>query len=141
MSEDQNSTVNRRNALFNALRSIRKHTSPKQKRRLAALSVLVFISAVLDVVGLAAVLPLIKAGSEPGIIHSNEYLNKIYTFLNFSSEKNFILLLIVLLFSYFIFKTIFGIFVNWVQARLTADIAVYITQKQFSKYYKLHFGI
>jgi ABC-type multidrug transport system fused ATPase/permease subunit len=139
MSENQKSTESRRNALFIALRSIRKHTSPAQKRKLAVLSILVFISAVLDVVGLAAVLPLIKAGSEPGIIHSNESLNQIYTFLNFSSEKNFILLLIVLLFSYFIFKTIFGIFVNWVQARLAADIAVYITQKQFSKYYKLGF--
>src|SRR4030095_1993686 len=129
----------RRNGFLNALRSILKHTNPSQKRNIAGFSVLVFISAVLDVVGLAAVLPLIKAGTDPKVIHSNKYLNELYNSLHFISDKTFILFIVGLLFSYFLFKTIFGIFVNWLQSKLTADIAVYITRNQFTKYYNLDY--
>jgi len=132
-------TEKKRNGLIYALQSVGKHTSPQHKRKIAGLSVLVFISAVLDVVGLAAVLPLIKAGTDIEAIHSNKYLNAVYTYLGFASEKSFILFLIGILVAYFIFKTLFGIFVNWMQARLTSDIAVYITRHQFNKYYHLNY--
>src|SRR5688572_9399818 len=128
-----------RNGFIYALRSVRKHTSPQQKRKIAGLSVLVLISAILDVVGLAAVLPLIKAGTDIQAIHSNQYLNAVYTYLGFTSEKTFILLLIGLLVSYFLFKTVFGIFVTWMQARLASDIAVSVTRHQFNKYYHLNY--
>ncbi len=137
MSEQ--SAENKRNTFLNALRSIRKHTNPSQKRKIMGFSVLVFISAVLDVVGLAAVLPLIKAGTDPQVIHSNYYMNQVYHGLNFGSDKAFILFIVGCLFSYFMFKTLFGIFVNWLQSKLTADIAVYITRNQFSKYYNLDY--
>jgi len=127
------------NSLLNSIRSLRKHTSPAQKKKIAGLSVLIFISAVMDVVGLAAVLPLISAGTDIQVIHTNPYLSSIYNNLGFVSERSFVMFLIVCLFSYFILKTFFGIFVNWVQSRVASDIAVYITKNQFSKYYMLDF--
>ena len=127
------------NTLLLAARSIMKHTNAGQKSRIATLSFLVFISAVLDVVGLAAVLPLIKAGSDPDAIHTNKVLYSAYQYLNFQTEHNFILFMIGALFSYFVLKTVFGIFVSWLQARLASDIAVYITRNQFEKYYRLDY--
>src|SRR5690349_18355529 len=112
---------NKRNTFLNALRSIRKHTNRSQKRKITGFSVLVFISAVMDVVGLAAVLPLIKAGTDPTVIHTNEYLNHLYKTLNFTSDKSFILFIVGCIFSYFMVKTVFGIFVNWLQSKLTSD--------------------
>jgi ABC-type multidrug transport system fused ATPase/permease subunit len=38
-----------------------------------------------------------------------------------------------------VFKTAFGIFVNWLQARITSVIAVYVTRKQYSKYIMLDY--
>lgn len=140
MSEDQISEPkSKKNALLNALRSVSRHTNSAQKRKIGALSILVFISALMDVIGLAAVLPLLKAGTEPGAIHSNKYMSQVYEFMNFSSEKSFVLFLIVCLLSYFLLKTVFGIFVNWMQARLTSDIALTVTRKQFTKYYQLDY--
>ncbi|HMT30887.1 MAG TPA: ABC transporter ATP-binding protein, partial [Bacteroidia bacterium] len=127
------------NSLLNSIRSLRKHTSPKQKKKIAGMSVLIFISAIMDVVGLAAVIPLISAGTDIKVIHSNPYLSAIFDHLGFESERSFVLFLIGVLFSYFIIKTFFGIFVNWMQARVASDIAVYITKNQFSKYYMLDF--
>lgn len=127
------------NSFINSIKSVRKHTNGAQKRKIGALSILVFFSAVMDVVGLAAVLPLIQAGTDTKMIHTNKYLSAVYNYFEFSTDKSFVLFLIGCLLAYFLFKTAFGIFVNWLQARLTADIAVYITQNQFIKYYKLDF--
>lgn len=127
------------NSILNSIRSLRKHTSTRQKKKIAGLSVLIFISAVMDVVGLAAVLPLISAGTDIKVIHSNPYLSAIYNNLGFESERSFVMFLVVCLFSYFILKTFFGIFVNWVQSRVASDIAVHITRNQFSKYYMLDY--
>ncbi len=139
MSEEQVTADSKRNAFLNALRSVRKHTNPAQKRKIGGLSILVFISAILDVVGLAAVLPLIKAGTDPEMIQSNQYFKAIYDFMEFTSEKTFVLFMIACLFSYFIVKTVFGIFVSWMQARITSDIALTVTEKQYSKYYQLDY--
>jgi ATP-binding cassette, subfamily B, bacterial PglK len=138
MIEDEG-FVPKGNSFLNAVRSIQKHTNRAHKRQIAVLSVLTFLSAIFDVVGLAAVLPLIKAGTDPAVIHSNEYLNGVYTYFGFESEKYFVLFLIGILLVLFIFKTLFGIFVNWLQARLIAKIAVYITKNQYEKYYRLDF--
>lgn len=127
------------NIISNSFRSLIEHTSASHKKRLSLLSVLIFFSAILDVVGLAAVVPVIKAGTDLEIIHSNEYLNALYTSLDFSSEKYFVLFLIGILLGYFFFKTAFGIFVNWVQARLSSDITVSIAKDQFGKYFQLDF--
>lgn len=131
--------VQKGNGFVNAIKSIQRHTNAAQKRKIGALSVLVFFSAIMDVVGLAAVLPLIQAGSDPKLIHSNQYLSAVYDYFGFASDQSFVLFLIGFLLAYFLFKTAFGIFVNWLQARLTADIAVYITKNQFIKYYKLDY--
>lgn len=131
--------VQKGNGFVNAIKSVQRHTNAAQKRKIGALSVLVFFSAIMDVVGLAAVLPLIQAGSDPKLIHSNKYLSAIYDYFGFATDQSFVLFLIGFLLAYFLFKTAFGIFVNWLQARLTADIAVYITKNQFIKYYKLDY--
>ncbi|MBL0340398.1 MAG: ABC transporter ATP-binding protein [Bacteroidetes bacterium] len=127
------------NSIINAIKSVIKHTNPAQKTRIMGLIVLVFLSAIFDVIGLAAVLPLVSAGTDMAGIQTNQYLSGIYNYFAFESEKNFIVFLIVCLLSYFIFKTLFGIFVNWVQSRMASDIAVHITRNQFTKYYLLDF--
>jgi ATP-binding cassette, subfamily B, bacterial PglK len=130
---------NNPNVIIKSVKSLIKHTSSKQKKRLSILSILIFLSAIFDVVGLAAVLPLIKAGTDPEMIHSNFYLNKLFVICNFSNENYFVLFLISILLGYFLFKTAFGISVNWFQARLSSNITVFISRNQFSKYFMLDF--
>jgi len=127
------------NVLVNAIKSVDKYTHTGHKRKIIGMIVLIFLSAVMDVVGLAAVIPLIKAGTDPAVIQSNQYFSAVYDYFGFTDNRYFILFLIGLLVAYFLFKTAFGIFVNWLQARLTSDIAVYITNGQFSKYYMLEY--
>jgi len=129
----------KQNPLGYAIDSVRMVTTPAQKKKLSVLAVLIFFSAIFDVVGLAAVLPLLKAGTDSSSIHSNQYISAVYNYFGFTSDNGFLLFLIIGLLAYFLFKTAFGIFVNWLQARITANVAVHITEKQFEKYYRLDF--
>lgn len=132
-------SLSNKNPISVALKSIRDVTTAAHKKKLAVLSVLIFLSAILDVVGLAAVLPLLKAGTDSASIHTNRYLSRMYDLLGCSSDHQFVLLLILGLLGYFLFKTAFGVFVNWLQARITAKLAVHVTNRQFDKYFSLQF--
>lgn len=136
---EQEEYQNKGNNLLKAVKSIIKYTESGHKKKIAGLIILVFISAILDVVGLAAVLPLIKAGTDLTIIHSNYYLNTLFTYFGFNDEKMFVLFLIAILVVYFLTKTAFGIFVSWLQKRLTSEIAIHVTETQFRKYFLLDY--
>lgn len=136
---DEGEFISKGNSFLNAVNSIRKHTNAAQKRKIVFITALVFLSAILDVVGLAAVLPIIQAGTDPDSLHANKYLNMIFGYFGFEDPKMFVLFLLAVIVVFFLVKTAFGIFVNWLQARLNADIAVYFSKKQFTKYYNLDY--
>ncbi|MBL7924098.1 MAG: ABC transporter ATP-binding protein [Bacteroidia bacterium] len=119
--------------------SFKMHLDAAQKRKAYILIALIFTSAVLDVFGIASILPLIKLATEPSTIHSNAYLRYVYEALNFESDKSFLLFMILSVLAFFIAKSIFGISVNYLETRFSAKLAYNITRKQFNKYFNLDF--
>ncbi|HQX71242.1 MAG TPA: hypothetical protein PLZ63_12785, partial [Bacteroidia bacterium] len=93
-------------------KSLQDHLSPLQKKRIKWIAFLIFLSAILDVFGLASVLPLVKMATEPEIIHTNQYLSTAYSYLNFETDKSFMVFCIVIILLFQFLKTGFGIFVN-----------------------------
>lgn len=138
-TEDYAEDPGAKDALGLAIKSLRMHLNESQKRKMFLMIILIFISAMMDVFGLASILPLVKLATEPEVIRSNEYLNAIYTGLNFESDKSFLLFMILSVLGFFIFKSAFGIFVNYLETRFSANIAHSITRKQFNKYFNMDF--
>lgn len=138
-TEDYAEDPGAKDALGLAIKSLRMHLDDSQRRKMYLLVGLIFISALMDVFGLASILPLVKLATEPEVIRSNEYLNAIYTGLNFGSDKSFLLFMIISVLGFFIFKSVFGIFVNYLETRFSANIAHSITRKQFNKYFNMEF--
>ena len=138
-TEDYAEDPGAKDALGLAIKSLRMHLDDSQRRKMYLLVGLIFISALMDVFGLASILPLVKLATEPEVIRSNEYLNAIYTGLNFGSDKSFLLFMIMSVLGFFIFKSVFGIFVNYLETRFSANIAHTITRKQFNKYFNMDF--
>ena len=103
------------------------------------IALLIFLSAVLDVFGLASVLPLVKMATEPQVIHTNKYFSIVYDNLHFTSDKNFMVFFIVVILLFQFFKTGFGIFVNYIEGKFMADVANNISRNQFSKYFSLSY--
>ena len=131
--------IDRSSALSKALNSLKVHLSTTQKKQMAGLSLLIFISALFDVFGLASILPLVKIATEPTLIFKTEALNYLYHKGNFSTEKNFLLFIICFVFVFFLFKTVFGLFVNYLQTKFSTAVAYNITKKQFEKYFNLNY--
>ncbi|HMR46749.1 MAG TPA: ABC transporter ATP-binding protein [Bacteroidia bacterium] len=120
-------------------KSLKDHLSPHQKKRIKWIAFLIFLSAILDVFGLASVLPLVKMATEPQIIHTNTYLSTAYSYLNFETDKSFMVFCIIIILLFQFFKTGFGIFVNYIEGRFMADVANNISKNQFSKYFSLSY--
>lgn len=131
--------IDRSNALSKAIKSLKVHLTSSQKKKMVGLSFLIFISAVLDVFGLASILPLVKLATEPSLIFKNEILSKIYIAGHFTNEKNFLLFVIISVFVFFLFKTLFGLFVNYLQTKFSTEVAFGITNRQFEKYFGLNY--
>ncbi len=123
----------------NAWDCLRAHTNNGHKKRMVLIAFLIMVSAIMDVFGLASILPLIKAATEPGFILQNRYSAFVYNALGFGNEKSFLFFLIMVVLVFFLCKSIFGLMVNYYQTRFTADVASYISRNQFSKYYSLDF--
>jgi ABC-type multidrug transport system fused ATPase/permease subunit len=115
-------TPGRGTNIRNAIQSIKEHLSASHKKKLVGLSALIFISALLDVFGLASILPVISAATKPELIHSSKVLQPIFEGLNFQSEDKFLLFLIVTLLGFFVLKSAFGLFVTFVQVKLSSEI-------------------
>lgn len=98
----------------------------REKRIAGGLMAAVFANSFVDLLGLAAVIPVIGLVVEPELISSNAFLGSIYDIAyanGIGSEKRFLTLLCLLLIAAFLFKTLFGIWLNHVQSRFAFRVA------------------
>lgn len=123
--------------LRNAIRSMRMHLTSAHKKKLGGLFILIFISAFFDVFGLAAILPVISATTNPTSVHDSQILSALFQYFDFVSEKNFLLFLVSALLLFFILKSLYGVFVTFVQCKMVSDFAVDLSKLQFSKYFSV----
>ncbi|WP_196953335.1 ABC transporter ATP-binding protein [Hymenobacter guriensis] len=98
---------------------------------------LLLFASFLDVIGLAALVPVMMVAGEPGGIQKNEIIFSIYNFLGIESEKIFLVLLIVGIFIFFLAKNAFSTWVSYLQTRFTARVGLSVVKSQMYKY--LHF--
>lgn len=122
-----------------SLRSVSYYLSTKQQRQAMLQFGLLLISSVLDVFGLASLVPVLLVAAEPGGVRRSQFFYPIYQYLGFSSERAFLVGLIVALLVFFLLKNIFSTWVNYLQARFTAAIGLDIIRRQLRKYLSLPF--
>lgn len=133
------SNIDRSGALQKSIASLKDHLTARQKKQMGGLLVLILISAIFDVFGLASILPLVKLAGEPEVLHTYPPLEYLYNLFGFTSDRNFMLFLIISVLIFFIAKSVFGFFVNYLQTRFSSNVAYHITRRQFTKYFNLDF--
>jgi ABC-type multidrug transport system fused ATPase/permease subunit len=122
-----------------AVRNVLFYLSSSDKRKAVWMFLLLIFSSVLDVFGLASLVPVIMAASRPGSVFQNKYSNWLFHFLNFQSEIAFLVFLIVALVVFFLVKNLFTTLVNYQQVKFTAHLALKIISTQIDKYNKVSF--
>ena len=98
----------------------------RERRRARALLLAVLVNSVVDLLGLAVVIPVIGLVVEPELLATSKTLGRVYdlaTAYGWGTERRFIALLCGALVASFLFKTLFGLWVNYVQTRFAFRVA------------------
>lgn len=105
-----------------------------EKRRAILLLFLVLIMAVLDVLGVASILPFIAVLSDPSIINRSSILSTIYAYSGSQSEINFLFLLGLMTFFTLCISMIFKAFTTYYQFRFILYLESYLGTRLISLY-------
>jgi len=74
------------------------------------------IISFIEMVGISAVLPFVTVASDFTAIHNNQYIEKIYSFLDFDNDINFVIFMGISLVFFYIFRSI----INFIYLHLVA---------------------
>jgi len=107
----------------------------EHKKKAGMIFLMVIVAGILEVFGLAVILPVISVAIDSSVIHSNVYLERFFSLLNFNNDTIFLFFLLVLLISIFILKNFFSTFIGFRQARYSYKISTDIARLQFVRYY------
>ena len=102
------------------------------KKKSIFLLLLIIINGIVEVVGLAFILPVI-ACFDTSIIFSNKYLNYVYNLLALKNVNHFLIFLIIIMISAFVIKNTFGIFTSYKQATFSYNLGIKLANKEFIK--------
>jgi len=72
--------------------------SRKERRTGFALFAMILIMALMDTVGVASIIPFMAVLGQPDIVRTNQWLNMVYTLLEFTDPKDFLFFLGILVF-------------------------------------------
>ncbi len=123
------------NIIVNSVINIFRLLTPKQKKKSFLIICLIFFLGLLDVFGLASILPIIYLTTKSELIFTNEYLHSIYLFLNFSSPNNFILFIFFIVVVLFSIKNFIAVLINYSQIKFSYEVATNITIRKLQQFY------
>lgn len=113
--------------MIDILKKLNELFSTKQKIKFSILLVGIFISSILELIGVSLVLPLIGVVMDNTIIQKNTILKHTYDFLNIGSTSNFLILISLSLIGVYVLKNIYMTVLYYFQYRM-----VFNAQKQMS---------
>ena len=117
----------------------------KSKMIVCCLLVMVLVGTVLDLFGIAAVLPIVTMLSSPKPLQENQFLNKLYDFLQPENQTEFILFMLVGVIFLYVGKNIYLFALMYLQTRFFFNRQYQIKSRLFRSYmhspYKFHLKI
>lgn len=107
----------------------------KQKRRVAALLVLILIGAVLETLGVSMILPVVTAVVEPDVFTENKIVVQISTLLGLKSLEEFVVAMIAALILIFVLKNAYLLFMYYVQHTFICNSQFQISKDLLNIYF------
>jgi ABC-type multidrug transport system fused ATPase/permease subunit len=107
------------------LRRVWRLLTPQERRRAGIMFLGIVVNSIVDILGLAAVVPVIGLVIQPDLIQSNPYLARTFEAsqaVGIASERGFLMFLSVALVGAFLFKALFNLGLNLYQTRFSFAI-------------------
>ncbi|MEM6318940.1 MAG: hypothetical protein AAF960_14805 [Bacteroidota bacterium] len=124
------------NVYVNAVRNINNLLDADHKKQSTWMFALLLVNACFDVIGFAAIFPLVDAASNFSNIQEKGYLRFLYELFGVSDEVTFLFILSICVFLALLLKNILSLAILYVQTKFIYDIALRLSQKQFHHYYQ-----
>ena len=106
----------------------------KDRKRLAWLLLPMSVTALVNVFGIALIMPFLSVVSDPSIIQANANLLWFYGALNFQDVHQFTIALGGLALTMLIITNAFAAFTIWLSSQVVADVRARISQSLYEKY-------
>lgn len=128
--------------MYESLKKLYLEFSPQEKRRLWLLAIIVIITALVQVVGIASIFPFISAASDPSMVDKNEYLLAVKTYLDIADNSDFIVLLGGVVLLTLVLTNAFLAFSTWLTMRFVVstiqDLSTRMLKRYMSNSYLFH---
>ena len=123
--------------ILQTLRRIQLLLTPPQRKGAVGLLVGILGNALLEVLGLAVILPVLTVALRPETMNENRVLLEIYQGIGFSSVDQFLLFLVLVMFGMFLIKNLVGVGIIYYQAHFSMGVATHLSRHAYLRYMKV----
>jgi ABC-type bacteriocin/lantibiotic exporter with double-glycine peptidase domain len=116
------------------LYSFHKIALPQHKRRAKKSLFLACLQSIADVIGLAAIVPVLMLALDGDFLEKSSKLRYLYQLLPFQSEAQFLIILIICVFVFFVIKNIYAIWVQVYIKKNAAEIVAHATELKYNQF-------
>lgn len=117
------------NNMVNYLKAILSFCDRPDRWFLVLLLCLMFVSAVIELLGVGSLFPYVKMLSEPKIIHTNHILSSVYQFFHFSTDNHFFIAVGACIFAMILLKGVITLLNNYLQSKFTSGLNNKISER------------
>ncbi|WP_346775378.1 ABC transporter ATP-binding protein [Bacillus sp. RO2] len=122
--------------MLNNIMNLKRLINEKDINKFYLLLFMMVIAALFETIGIGLIVPIVGIITNPSIIESNFYLNKIFYTLNFSSTNKFVIFGIFALLVVYIFKNAYLFLFNFVQYKVILSQQLKLSKRLFTEYLK-----
>ena len=120
--------------MISLLNKIRQLLSPRDKKIMVLLVLMMAAGAVLEMIGVSILMPIIAVVTRPELLEQNRYLRLIHQFIAPSSEREFLLTMCVLVILFFLLKNLFAGITIYCQSRFVYAKAAELSRRLYGNY-------
>lgn len=106
----------------------------RERKKFGLILVLMIGAALLETLGVGLMLPFVGIITNPDIINTQPVLNYVYELFNFTSYSSFMIFLVIIMMSLFIFKNLYLLAFFYVQYRILLNQQVKLSSQLLKNY-------
>lgn len=105
-----------------------------ERKKIVLLIIGMLLLAVVEVVGIASIIPFMSIIIDPNSVHTNTYLSELYNYFSFENEREFAAYFGYLVIIILIASNSYSAFMTWVTHHYTNHLSYTLTTKLLKKY-------
>ncbi|PIB36601.1 hypothetical protein BFP72_14920 [Reichenbachiella sp. 5M10] len=128
--------MNSSHSIFSTLGRIYKILPKTYRRKSILLTLAILVNSLFEIVGLAAILPVLAAILKKGFVEQQPILHALYQQLAFNDPKHFIVAMCLMILLFILIKNLFGVWVQTKQAHFSWNLHESISSQVFENAFK-----